>query len=609
MQFRELDRAEYLAAIQRVVVGSEGLHAHAQNVGDNRATIGYGYTFNRNDNTAIWRDSGISLSDVQWQALRQIDRAPNDEKTALGLAFTRRLNAAESEQLLEASITRYEGPAERLHMPLSEERVAMVSVAYNRGVGALSQAPLMDAVEQGNRAESWYQMRYNCWGSLENAEAGLRKRRIAESQVFGLYDDPNNVTPEEAMSVYRMFQLHRDHIDQVERQWGRTIDGDPGRRNLIELANRDYPTLNAAYGAAPTIAEALAPARTAMLAHLRAEYPALSDTLTDANFAAGRIHVDPGRDLRAGANLGREQRNATSGQIEESHEANLDATHVRRGQELDTRDILIGGGGNDVLRGGRGDDVLMGGTGADRLEGGAGHDIYVVGAGDSIIDTDRRGRVIWGQHEVTGGSYREGDPDGVYRSADGQLTFRMIGDDLQVSNVAGERFTVADFQTGSLGIELTGAPQRTGSVEPDTGDHVPHGATHPLLEQARAAVDRLDQQMGRKSDHASACMSASVACLAQEAGLQRIDHVLLSRATDGRSAGETVFVVQGNPGDPAQLRAHMQTSLALSTPMEESVQKLNQSGNQAQGRSSENAVALAQQDVQVQEETRARSMS
>src|SRR3546814_8721147 len=79
-------------------------------------------------------------------------------------------------------------------MPLSDERVALVSVTYNRGVVAIMgngrnvpEHPIMDAIRDGDRAEAWYQMRYNCWGSNSDYEGGLRKRRYAESEVFDPY--------------------------------------------------------------------------------------------------------------------------------------------------------------------------------------------------------------------------------------------------------------------------------------------------------------------------------------------------------------------------------------------------------------------------------------
>lgn len=256
MDYRELDQAEYERKLRLIIVGSESLHAHAQDTGDNRATIGWGYTFNRDNNVAIWRESGIELTRQQWQTLPEVDAAPAEDRTRVGLTFSRQLNAIESDQLLRASLAEYEGPANRTEMPLSDERIALVSLAYNRGIGMLNGIPrsnvpehaVMGAIRDGDRAEAWFQMRYNCWGSNNDAEAGLRKRRFAEAHVFGLYDDPNNVTPDEARSVYRMYQLHRDEIDRVERGFGVTVEGEVASRNRIAQANRDYPALVDEYG-------------------------------------------------------------------------------------------------------------------------------------------------------------------------------------------------------------------------------------------------------------------------------------------------------------------------------------------------------------------------
>lgn len=80
--------------------------------------------------------------------------------------------------------------------------------------------------------------------------------------------------------------------------------------------------------------------------------------------------------------------------------------------------------------------------------------------------------------------------------------------------------------------------------------------------------------MGRQSDAASDRMAASVACLAKQNGLACIDDVVLSQATAGKGAGETVFVVQGTLDDPAHLRAHMPTQAAVTAPAETSLQEL-----------------------------------
>lgn len=95
MEYRELDQAEYDRKLRMVIVGSEGLHAHVQDIGDNRATIGWGYTFNRDNNVAIWTDSGIDLTQEQWRTLAAIDAAPAEDRTRIGLTFTRELNEAD----------------------------------------------------------------------------------------------------------------------------------------------------------------------------------------------------------------------------------------------------------------------------------------------------------------------------------------------------------------------------------------------------------------------------------------------------------------------------------------------------------------------------------
>ncbi|MCH6485038.1 hemolysin [Pseudoxanthomonas sp. LH2527] len=494
MDYRELGRAEYDRKLRMVIVESESLHAHAQDIGDNRATIGWGYTLNRDNNVAIWRESGIELTQQQWQTLAAVDAASADDRTRVGLTFSRQLNAAESDQLLRASMAEYEGPANRLQMPLSDERIALVSLAYNRGVGMLNGIPrsgvpehaIMDAVRDGDRAEAWFQMRYNCWGSNNEAEAGLRKRRFAEAQVFGLYDDPNNVTPDEARNVYRMYQLHRDEIARVERGFGVTVEGEAAPRNRIAQANRDYPGLVDQYGNVPNIADALGPARTVLLRELRQEHPDLADRLTDADFNAGQLYLDPGRDLRdrgevdrqypidtnndrvnnRNVALRREQHSTTTSDVDQNHGATIDSQRMSRGrnpQEIASNDLLIGEGGNDTLRSHRGDDILMGGQGRDRMEGGEGRDTYVIDAGDTVRDSDGVGELRWGGQPLTGGARAANDPANTYRSEDGRFTYALENNNLSVTDTLArdqmgrEPAVIENFQNGQLGITLSEA--------------------------------------------------------------------------------------------------------------------------------------------------------
>lgn len=90
------------------------------------------------------------------------------------------------------------------------------------------------------------------------------------------------------------------------------------------------------------------------------------------------------------------------------------------------------------------------------------------------------------------------------------------------------------------------------------------GLPEPLEEQARDAVRRLDASLGRTTDDMSLRMAGSLAALARQHDIARIDHVVLSHANPYLAAGEHVFVVQGRLDDPAQVRAQMRTDDALS---------------------------------------------
>lgn len=291
MDVRELEQAEYDSKLRTVIVGTEGLHAQVQDVGDGRATIGWGYTLNRDNNLDIWVRAGIELTPAQRATLERVDEAPAGDKTRIGLTFDRILTEAESDRLFRASVQEYEGPAIAAGLPLSDERVALVSVTYNRGVGALGGHPVIDALREEDRAEAWYQLRYNCWGSREDMEGGLRKRRFAESEILGLYDDRANVGVQEAADVYTMYRTNRIEIDRVERAFGVSIDGTQAHPNRIAQANRDYPDIVAEYGNVRTISDSLEPARLVLLEHLRQQYPAQAHVFTEARFNDGEIDL------------------------------------------------------------------------------------------------------------------------------------------------------------------------------------------------------------------------------------------------------------------------------------------------------------------------------
>jgi hypothetical protein len=102
----------------------------------------------------------------------------------------------------------------------------------------------------------------------------------------------------------------------------------------------------------------------------------------------------------------------------------------------------------------------------------------------------------------------------------------------------------------------------------------PDPSSSSLHDQVRQGVAALDAQHGRPFDQTSERLTASLTVLAREQGLQQVDHVLVSNATAQHPAGHNVFVVQGDPANPAHLRAMMPTAVAAQTPVEQSMQKL-----------------------------------
>ncbi|WP_254459837.1 peptidoglycan-binding domain-containing protein [Xanthomonas sacchari] len=131
-------------------------------------------------------------------------------------------------------------------------------------------------------------------------------------------------------------------------------------------------------------------------------------------------------------------------------------------------------------------------------------------------------------------------------------------------------------------VPATQAPspdRRQGQAPTSTAPGVIHSS---LYRDCSNGVDALDRQLGRASDTASACMKASLTELAARNGLTRVDHVLLSERGRQAEPGQYVFVVEGDPRNPASLRAHMPTDQAIKTPMDVSFGALAQSEQQRQ---------------------------
>lgn len=131
------------------------------------------------------------------------------------------------------------------------------------------------------------------------------------------------------------------------------------------------------------------------------------------------------------------------------------------------------------------------------------------------------------------------------------------------------------------------------------GDGIPtplaEGRDRSLHEQIRGKVAELDAANGRSFDASSERLSASLLVLARENGLDRVDHVVLSRQGGDAGAAQNIFVVKGPLDDPASLRASSPTAEAAQRPVQESLDTLAVVNRQADQTSQEQARVQEQQ--------------
>ena len=203
-------------------------------------------------------------------------------------------------------------------IPHSQEREALFSLCWN-GPSLLG-PKLKAAIEAGDRAEAWYEIRYNSNG---NEIAGLANRRYVEAETFGLFDTHGKATFAEALKAGQMLARHHETVLRYEARY------DPDQAG----ATKGMPGIDAISGE-------MAPA-------IRTALKALG--------LSRNQHVE---ELLAAGN---------GGATVSGDGTSLDGSHNDDDLILGSRgaDILLGNGGADILAGMRGADILTGGAGAD----------------------------------------------------------------------------------------------------------------------------------------------------------------------------------------------------------------------------------------------------
>ncbi|TKB62490.1 MAG: lysozyme [Nitrospira sp.] len=132
LNYHSLTQQQYVDLLVSTISSFEGPAATVYQKPDDHTTIGYGYTFFRSNNLALWQAAGITLTSAEVTLLQSIDAAPNNQKDSLALQFTRSISTTEAVALLRQTYPQYEGPANTLLIPFSNERAAFVSLTYNR---------------------------------------------------------------------------------------------------------------------------------------------------------------------------------------------------------------------------------------------------------------------------------------------------------------------------------------------------------------------------------------------------------------------------------------------------------------------------------------------
>src|SRR3989442_4460812 len=452
LNYVSLTQQQYVDLLVNLISSAEGFKPTVYQRGNDNTTIGYGYTFVRSNNLQLWQNAGITLTADEITLLQSIDAAQTrSQKNSLALQFTRSISQTEANNLLRQTYPEFEGPANTLLMPASPERAAFVAITYNRGEGNVNSRmqDFFTAIRNQNRAEAWFELRYNSWGIDVSVEAGLRAARLVESQIFGLYDNPASVAASESQQVYAMLQAHRAKIYKDESRWGVNPDGTTGTtRNLITEVNAD----TARWGSflpVDTLKGAVTPARDAFIAWVNTQLPSGATALNPADWNSAAIYFGGPAPGFVGPPAG----------------ATLDARPDDGKGGGMANNLLVGGLSPDHLYGGAGDDVLLGQQGNDTLEDGKDNDLLMGGDGfdtyiynindnlDTISDSDRRGSILYDNHLVEGGVHKATDLPNTYTSSDGTFTFvwdGVAGHDLTINNL----ITVKDFTVGELGIRL-----------------------------------------------------------------------------------------------------------------------------------------------------------
>lgn len=348
LNWNEIENAKtYSAERAGLLVLLEGstLTPYVDSVGDPTIGIGFNLVYNLEPVLRImvgsrdWSDALLArleaeidksyTPDTSSTLQANLDRVMknwHDTKDADVPESFRFRNDADVAEALDALAPDYDGRIDDwlAGIPDSREREALFSLCWN-GPSLLG-PKLKAAIEAGDRAEAWYEIRYNSNG---NGIAGLANRRYVEAETFGLFDTEGKASLGEAIKAGQMLARHHEAVLWYEDRYDPDAAG----------STKGIPGIDAIGGEmAPAIRTAL---RSLGLAAKTRVDDLLAAGDTTANIAGDGTSYDSGRN---------------------------------------DDDLILGSKGANGLFGQAGTDILAGMKGADSLTGGSGGDIFAFAA-------------------------------------------------------------------------------------------------------------------------------------------------------------------------------------------------------------------------------------
>ena len=188
-----------------------------------------------------------------------------------------------------------------------------------------------------------------------------------------------------------------------------------------------------------------------------------------------------------------------------------------------------------------------------------GFDMQYNGATNSCID------FVWGALNNAG----------IHRATDSAVEDRAFDGALKpLDNIKHIRSIPAPVPDSELNKEdANDMPKRTLLQKIISDADLPE-KERGMLETIRAQVAGIDKRFNRPYDETSERISVGLLTLAREKGLDRVDHVLLGNLPPDGSE-RRMFVVQGEPQNPAHVRASLTADELASTPLERSYERLS----------------------------------